>query len=91
MATLDRSEFIRDIKALWPHLSLEINAKQGLLHLEMAALRRFAQTLIDSGDREQLNRCFALAQKYAVNGNAKMRNAIDVSFVEDLEFRHWFR
>ena len=87
MSKLHRSQFIKDIKEAWPHLAPLINAEDGQLHLEMAVVRRFAQELIDGGDRDALARCFAIMQNYAIGGTEKMRNAVDVSFVEDLDFR----
>ncbi len=87
MPKLHRSQFIKEIKDTFPHLATDINAENGLLHLEIAVVRRFAQELMDGGDRDALARCFAIMQKYEAGGNARMRNAIDVSFVEDLDFR----
>ena len=86
MAKLHRSQFIKEVKETWPHLAPDINSEYGLLHLEMSVFARFTQQMIDAGNREELIRCFKVALKYEVGGNAKVRNAIDVSFVEDLEF-----
>ena len=87
MSKLHRSQFIKEIKETWPHLATEINAENGLIHLEIAVVRRFAQELIDCGDRDALAQCFAIMQKYMAGGNTRMRNAVDVSFIEDLDFR----
>lgn len=86
MATYHRSEFLKEMKDTWPQLTQDINAEHGLLHLEMDVVRRFAQHLIDSGNREELVRCLAIIQKYWLYGNSKLQNAIDISFIEDLDF-----
>jgi hypothetical protein len=86
LTKLHRSQFLKEITESWPELRTEINREEGLLHLEMAVVCRFAQQLIDSGRREDLNRCFEIVEKYVGHGNAKMRDAIDVSFVEMLNF-----
>ena len=86
MSKLHRSQFIKEIKRKWPHLAAAINAEHGLLHLEMAVVRKFAQDLISSGDREALAQCFAMVEKFEAGGNENLRNAIDVSFIEDLDF-----
>lgn len=86
MPKLHRSQFIKEIKDTWPHLAEAINAEQGLLHLEIAVVRKFAQDLIASGDRQALAQCFAIIEKYEAGGNKSLRNAIDVSLIEDLEF-----
>lgn len=86
MSKLHRSQLINEIKDTWPHLATEINTENGLLHLEIAVVRRFAQLLIDCRDRDALTQCFAIIQKYGAGGNARVRNAVDTSFVEDLDF-----
>ena len=87
MAKLHRSQFIKEIKENWPELTSAINAEDGLLHLEMAVIRQFAQHLIDTGNRENLVCCFSIVEKYQIGGNPHLQNAIDVSFVEDLDFK----
>ncbi len=86
MPKLHRSQFIKEIKETWPHLAQAINAEQGLLHLEIVVVRDFAQGLIGTGDREALAQCFAIIEKYEAGGNESLSNAIDVSFIEDLDF-----
>lgn len=83
---MDRSEFLKLIKEAIPDLREAINRQQGLLHLEVDELRKRAQRAIYDGDREVLAICFRLADQAYQAGDRKLRNAIDVSFVEGLEF-----
>ncbi|TAL30609.1 MAG: hypothetical protein EPN97_12400 [Alphaproteobacteria bacterium] len=98
MTKVHRSEFLKQLKATFPAVELEINKEQGLLHFEMAVFRRLVQQLIDSGDREQVTKAYKLAEWAYENGNDDLKNAIDVSFVEELNFndtkkhkRQWAR
>ena len=86
VSKIDRSRFLHEVKARWPELREPINAEQGLLHLAMAVVRRFAQGLIDGGRERGLAECYAFIDSCYRDGNAGLRNAIDVSFVEDLSF-----
>ncbi|WP_445662438.1 DUF7674 family protein [Caldimonas manganoxidans] len=45
-----------------------------------------AHRRLDAGDRAAVSRAFRLAERYLLLGNARMRNAIAVSYVEDLNF-----
>jgi hypothetical protein len=85
-ARLHRSEFLRELKQAFPELAADVNQEGGLLHLEVAVFRRHTQAAIDAGDGAAVSRAFALAERYLLLGNAKMRNAIAVSYVEDLNF-----
>ena len=86
MSKFHQSQFIKEVKTVFPELTSDINADQGLLHLEMEVIRKFAQHLIDTGQREKLVKCFSLVEQFNRSGNAKLKDAIDVSFVEDLNF-----
>ncbi len=86
MSRRDRSQLLRDLKAAFPEITSELNAAQGRLHFEVDVFRRFAQRAICAGDRERAAQCFSLAAHYLADGNPAVRDAIDVSFVEPLEF-----
>ncbi len=86
MTQRDRSQLLRDLKAAFPQITTKLNAEQGQLHFEVDVFQRFAQRAIDDGDRDLVVRCFALADMYLTQGNAAVRDAIDVSFVEPLDF-----
>ncbi len=85
---MHRSEFLRELKKTFPELREDINAQEGLIHLEMNVFHKFAQDAIDENNLELLNQIFFLADKFYRNGNSKLKNAIDVSFVEGLKFKN---
>jgi len=81
-----RSEFLKELKALFPQLTHELNQEYGLLHLEVHTFTRFVQSLIDAGEKEELVKAFQLVEKYMREGNAALANALGVSFLEHLNF-----
>ncbi len=86
MAPYHRSDFLKAVKEAFPEVTQSINSQDGILHLEMSEFRRFAQSLIDSGREQELAKCFKVIERLERNASEKLRNAIDVSFVEDLDF-----
>jgi hypothetical protein len=58
---IDRSEFLKILKTDFPELRQELNQQQGLLHLEVAEFRKYANQLIRSDDKIQVERCFKIA------------------------------
>jgi hypothetical protein len=86
MSLRDRNQLLRDLKAAFPQLTAELNMQRGQLHFEVEVFRRFAQHAILDGDRELTAHCYSLAAKYLIEGNGAVRDAIDVSFVEPLDF-----
>jgi hypothetical protein len=83
---MDRSAFLKLLRERLPALNEAVNRQAGQLHFEIDVLRRCAQRAIFDGDREILSRCFAMAELGHKDGDKKLRNAIDVSFVEPLDF-----
>jgi hypothetical protein len=83
---MHRSEFLKFVKDALPGLRDAINQQEGLLHLEVGVLRKCAQRAIWDADRDTLSICFRLAEQAYENGDRQLKNAIDVSFVEELEF-----
>ena len=85
---LDRSLLLKELKQEFPELIPLINAEQGLLHFEVGAFYRFTQSLINEGNVEQVKRCFSIANKYLLNGDAKVKNAISTSYAECFDFKN---
>ena len=54
--------------------------------LEIACFARYTQLQIDKGNRAELNRCFETARKLLLYGDADVRNAVAVSYLEGLHF-----
>ena len=83
---MDRSEFLRVIKDKYPNLKNAINKEFGQLHGEMNVFHNFAQDCLDRDDEVALVDCFNLAASIYIKGDKKLKNAIDVSFVEGFRF-----
>lgn len=86
MCKLHRSQLLAELKTAFPSIREALNAQYGLLHLETEVFRRFTQQAIDNRNKDIVVQCFAIAEKYYTMGNGKLRNAIGVSFVEELVF-----
>lgn len=83
---LDRSVLLKELKHHFPELRGDINSEGGLLHFEVGAFYQFTQSKIDAGEVEIVKQCFNLAEKYYLNGNSNVKNAIGVSFAECFNF-----
>lgn len=84
---MHRSEFLKELKSLFPELREPINREKEELHFEMTVLHVFAQKLIREQNEIELAKVFKLANKAAVQGNNRLKEAIDLSFVEGLNFK----
>ncbi len=85
---MHRSLLIKELKKAFPDITGDLNAEEGLLTFEVEVFSRYAQKCIDRVDRLQVEACFEIARRYYVDGNPKMKDAIDVCFVEPLDFKN---
>jgi hypothetical protein len=80
------ADFTRMLLAEFPELREEVAEEYGLLHLEMAVFSRHTQAAIDSGDWATLKRCVHLAHELWQRADPALNNALNVSYLEHLEF-----
>jgi hypothetical protein len=80
------SDFTRMLLGEFPELRAEIEDEDGLLHLEMAVFARHTQTAVDAGDWPTLKRCVHLAHELWERADPALKNALNVSYLEHLEF-----
>jgi hypothetical protein len=83
---LDKDKFVHLAVTEFPQLRDEFAEEDGLLHLQMAAFSRFAQTAIDGNDLNVLVRCYAFLAEAMKSVTSDVENAIYVSFIENLDF-----
>lgn len=83
---MDRSQFLAKVKAAFPEVADDLNAQGGLLHFEMDAFRYFTDRMISAGEKTIVAQIYSLVDEAYSNGDNKLKNAIDVSFVEPLDF-----
>lgn len=84
---MHRSVLIKELKERFPEIACELNAQEGLLSFEVEVFSRYTQRQIDLGAQREATACFEVAQRFYLRGNAKMKDAIDVCFVEPLNFK----
>jgi hypothetical protein len=83
---LNKEKFVQLALAEFPQLRKEFAEADGLLHLQMAALSRFAQATIDRNDLDVLVRCYRFLAEVMKSATSDVENAIYVSFLENLDF-----
>ena len=85
-ATVHRSEFIKAVKEQFPELRDPINQQEGLLCFELREFRLFTERAIRDGDTQKLAACYRLVETAYLTGNRKFKDAIDVCFIEDMDY-----
>ncbi len=86
MKQIHQSQFIHLVKHRWPELTQDINAEENLIHFQVKHIRNLIQSFINSHYKQDLVKSLAFLEHVYVNGNKDVRNAIDVSIIEELEF-----
>lgn len=86
MSAFHRGEFLKELKQLFPEVRAQVNQQYGLLHLEMHEFEHFVNERVAKGDREAVAKAFQLIDRVLKEGNAELRNAAAVSFLEHMNF-----
>jgi len=71
----------------FPSLLEGFDEWEGLLHLQVSEFRQFTQNAIEAHSFEVASSCFQIATTALCEGDEELRNAIYVSYLEDLDFR----
>ena len=79
-------DFRRLALAEFPELHDAFELDAGLLHLQMHAFTRLAQAAKGRGDWETYARCMRLADELWRQPDHELLNALNVSFLEHLDF-----
>ncbi|MEW8439687.1 MAG: hypothetical protein AB2689_16185 [Candidatus Thiodiazotropha taylori] len=83
---LERSQFLKELKGEFPELTKKINSEGGLSTFEMDVFCAFTQKKINDGEKENVIKCFKLAERYFINTNNSFKSVISTCFVECLDF-----
>ena len=75
-------DFGSAIISLFPELREDIQEWTGLVTLQMMELRLFAEKQAAAGNTLILNTCVQLLQRALTEGDAQLKNAVYVSFLE---------
>ena len=86
---IDRQRLVEAVVSAFPSLEADIRDEiwSGLVHLEASSFARYTQQQIESGNRSELKRCFELAKRLLADGDAEVKNAMVVSYLEHLNLR----
>jgi hypothetical protein len=71
----------------FPSLLEDFEEWEGLLHLQVSEFRQFTQNAIEARSSGVVSSCFQIATTALRDGDEALRNAIYVSYLEDLDFR----
>ncbi len=85
---MHRSEFLKELKALFPELTKTINKQEGLLSFEIDEFRKFANYAVGAKDTDTVELCYKLAEKAYLTGNRDLKALINTEFVEFLDLHH---
>jgi hypothetical protein len=84
--TYNAEDFSRMALAEFPELAEEFEEWSELLHLKMGAFARITQGAKGDGDWEKYDRCVRLADELFGHTTPDLENALNVSFLEHLDF-----
>jgi hypothetical protein len=82
---IHRSEFLRLLRAGIPEVEPYLQGMRDGTTTEMSAFLRLTQEAIRRHDPDSVKRAFSLAAELLARGNADIRNAVAVVFLEDLD------
>lgn len=84
---ISESDLRSELYDQFPEIRADLDEEclQGL-HLEVASLARWTQNAITEGDRAALKRAFFFADRMLRLGDSSVKNAVSVSFLENLSF-----
>ncbi|MGP8253747.1 MAG: hypothetical protein ACLQHF_17090 [Terracidiphilus sp.] len=71
----------------FPSLQEDFEEWEGLVHLQVSEFKDFTQSAIEARSFEVVSRCFQIATAALLEGDDNLRNAVYVSYLEDLDFR----
>ena len=85
---MHRSEFLKELKILFPELTKIINKQEGLLSFEIDEFRKFTNGAVGAKDKATVKLCYKLAEKAYLSGNSSLKALINTEFVEFLDLKH---
>ena len=83
---MTENEFVDLVCREFPDIAEEVRDQDDLLYMQVGVFATRVQQMVDEGDRPALKRAVHLAQRTRNEGDANLRNAISVAFLEHLTF-----
>ena len=85
--TIGRDEFLARLSAEFPDVVAEFGRySSGLLHCEVGDFRQATERAMDEGRLWEAERHFRLVAELLAASDPELRNALEVSYLEDLAF-----
>lgn len=81
---IDGRKFAELLLAEFPQLRDDVQEWSGLPHLQMMEFLLITQKAINAADWTLVTKCLRLAETFLRDGDAEIRNAIHVSYLEHL-------
>ena len=82
---MGRDEFLARLTTDFPEVVAQISPYEaGQLHCEVGAFRRATEAAMDAGRFWETERHFRLVEEMLSNADPELRNALEVSYLEDL-------
>jgi hypothetical protein len=84
---MTREQFLAELGVEFPEVVAQIRPDEsGLLHCEVGAFRRATEMALDSGRLWAAERYFTFVERVLRQAEPDLRNALEVSYLEDLAF-----
>jgi len=80
-------EFYRELQVRYPELKEDIEYNEGLLHLDMSTLQKYAENLSTEKKLNELRECFKWVNSLFCRSKNDLLNAINVSFLEYFDYQ----
>lgn len=88
--TADRDEFLNRLTVEFPTVAASIDKySAGLLHCEVGHFRDATEKAMDEGRLWEAERHFRLVAELWEIAGPELRNALEISYLEDLAFGEW--
>lgn len=81
---IDERKFADILIAEFPHLRADVDEWHGLVDLQMMEFYLVTEKAIKAGDWNTVERCLRLADTLLHDGDGQIRNALHVSYLENL-------
>lgn len=88
--TIGRDEFLNRLIVEFPDIAASIDTySAGLLHCEMGHFLCMTERAMDEGRLWEAERHFRLVAELCEIAGPELRNALEISYLEDLAFGEW--
>ena len=81
------AKFYQELLQKYPQLTEEVEWNEGLLHVDMGALRGLAEKLCEKRKLDEVRECFEWLDSYYCRSTDELLNAINVSFLEYFDYK----